>query len=45
MCYQFCNNFPKPIHKVKNNHKVHAVVTREKKKNLKNTYQLFKNEL
>ena len=32
MCYQFCHNFPKPIHKVKNNHKVHAVVTREKKK-------------
>ena len=39
----FCQNAPNNTHKTINNHMVYPLVTN--KKNLKNIYRLFKNEL
>ena len=40
----FCYNAPNNIHKTNNNHKVSALVTKQKQENLKKFYWLFKNE-
>ena len=40
----FCYNASNNIHKTNNNHKVHVLVTKKRKK-MKNLYCLFKNEL
>ena len=40
-----CQNVPKYTRKTNNDLKLHALVTKQKKDNLKNVYWLFKNEL
>ena len=40
-----CQNVPKYTRKTNNDLKLHALVKKKKKDNLKNVYWLFKNEL
>ena len=40
-----CQNVPKYTRKTNNDLKLNALVTKQKKDNLKNVYWLFKNEL
>ena len=41
----FCQNAPNNIYKTNSNHKVNALVTKQKKENQENVYWLFKYEL